>query len=453
MSRAQAVAVLAGMAATLLLVATARVPEAGAGWRAAFVAVYLAAAAASAWYVWRTPLGAPAVLLGALAFRLCALPMLPTLSDDGYRYLWDGRLTAEAGVSPYRYRPSDPALSTWHDRPEYRRMNSRDYYSVYPPVGQLAFAAAVWAAPGDGWKSAWWTWKALVVAAELAAVVLLLRVVRPEAVAVYAWSPLAVVEVAGQGHTEALVLLGVAVALAASRRREGGRRWPLASLGLTVAGAVKLYPLALLPLAWRRDGWAGVALSGGVLAATSALFASPDAVAHVGESLGLFFGTFDQYAAPYRTAKALLYPALGAEAGRWASRLLSACFAAGAALAWLADDGSAERLRWTVAAVAVGFLVTATTLHPWYWLPALFLSPLLRSKKPVVWLSLLSSASYLGYTTPALDIPVLVVGWGGALALAWATRPGATARPPGERAPPSPWPRPATARRGSGGTT
>ena len=402
------------MATTVLLVVTARVPEAGVGWRLAFVGVHLAGSAASAWYVWRRPMSTGVMLVGALAFRLCALPMLPTLSDDGYRYLWDGWVTTEIGASPYQWRPSDPALADGHDRAEYQQMNSRDYYSVYPPASQLAFAAAVWTAPGDDWRSAWWVWKLLMVAAELGAVVLLMRVVPPAASALYAWSPIAVIEVSGQGHTEALMLVGLGAALTASRGR-----WPTASLGLVLAGAVKLYPLALLPVAWRREGWRGVVASVLAFVALGSAFASPDALAHVGESLGLFFGTFDEYAAPYRILKAAMYPLIGLGAGRGASVSLGVLFVVGVALALATDDGTSQRGQWTVIAVCVGFTLAASTLHPWYWLAILFLCPLLKYKMTIVWIVALANAGYLTYVVPDLELLVLVTGWGGGLVIGW----------------------------------
>ena len=46
----------------------------------------------------------------------------------------------------------------------------------------------------------------LLVAAELGGVLMLVRVVGAHAATLYAWSPLAVVEIAGQGHTEAVVV-------------------------------------------------------------------------------------------------------------------------------------------------------------------------------------------------------------------------------------------------------
>ncbi len=432
MTRSERGAILAGVLLTLLLVATARTPEAGAGWRLAFAGAHLVAAAASAWCVWRLPLSRRAVLWGAVLFRLCALPLLPTLSDDGYRYLWDGLVTVEAETSPYRYRPSDPALEPWQGRPEFALMNSPDYYSVYPPASQAAFAAAVALSPASDWRSAWWVWKALMVGAELIAVMALIKTVGPTSAALYAWSPLAVIEIAGQGHTEALVLLGLAATLAARRHA-----LPLASLGVALAGAVKLYPLALLPQAWRRDGWAGAFASVAVLATLSVPLWDPGAAAHISESLGLFFGTLDEYAAPYRLLKAALYPLLGSGAGRAASAVLGGAFALVAALAWLADDGTRRSMRLSLVAVVLGFTASAAVLHPWYWTGALFALPLLETKLPILWIATWSSAAYTGYIVPGVEWPVLVIGWGGGLALAWIARRqnlGATATRPGARA-------------------
>ncbi|MFZ1474297.1 MAG: hypothetical protein WAV79_15350, partial [Anaerolineae bacterium] len=50
------------------------------------------------------------ILLSAVAFRVILLPTRPTLSDDMYRYIWDGRVQA-AGLSPYRYTPAASELT------------------------------------------------------------------------------------------------------------------------------------------------------------------------------------------------------------------------------------------------------------------------------------------------------------------------------------------------------
>ena len=106
--------------------------QAGPEWRVAFVLVHLGGFAGLVAWLRTAQLDTRVLLTGAVLFRLIALPMLPGLSDDGYRYLWDGRAVVELGVSPYEYRPSDPAFSALHSGVEYDRMNSRDFVLGVP---------------------------------------------------------------------------------------------------------------------------------------------------------------------------------------------------------------------------------------------------------------------------------------------------------------------------------
>src|SRR5262245_33419584 len=53
------------------------------------------------------------VMLAAL-FRLSIVFTPPYLSDDIYRYIWDGRVQS-AGINPYRYVPSAPELAHLRD--------------------------------------------------------------------------------------------------------------------------------------------------------------------------------------------------------------------------------------------------------------------------------------------------------------------------------------------------
>ena len=401
--------VAVGVVLAVGLAWTGRPPEAGAEWRFAFVGLHLGAfAALVAWLRTVTP-SVRTVVVGAVLFRLVALPMLPSLSDDGYRYLWDGRVTVEAGESPYAYRPSDAQLSALQPTKEYARMNSPDYHSVYPPVSQGAFAVAVALNPTTDWRVGWWIWKLLMVLAEGMAILLLLRASGPRATALYAWSPLAVIEIAGQGHTESLVLLGLGLALQAGRLH-----WPSASVGLALAGGVKLWPLVWLPQAWRREGWAGVAASVGIVSVLAVPLVAPGAMEHIAESLGLFFGVFDEYAAPYLVLKSLLHPIVGDAAGAAASRALAVTFLGTVAVLALTDDGTHRAWRRVLTVSVLAFALTTSTLHPWYWLPVLYLGSGSKYVVPLLWLTAWSSAAYAGYVSETMSLTATAIGWGGA---------------------------------------
>src|SRR4030095_5391828 len=68
---------------------------------------------------------------------------------------------------------------------------------------------------------------------------------------IYAWHPLAVWEVAGSGHLDALAIAFLAAALLARRKN----REPLTGFLLACATSVKLFPAVLFPALYRRWSW------------------------------------------------------------------------------------------------------------------------------------------------------------------------------------------------------
>src|SRR6266480_2356803 len=122
--------VLAGAALLALAVPMLQILEAEQLER--FVAAVLIQSALYALAVWLIMSGrwdAKAlwiVLAVAALARAIALFAPDTLSDDIYRYVWDGRVQA-AGINPYRYVPDDPALAFLRDEDIYPYVNRADY--------------------------------------------------------------------------------------------------------------------------------------------------------------------------------------------------------------------------------------------------------------------------------------------------------------------------------------
>jgi len=183
------------------------------------------------------------IVVVAVAARLVLLPVLPTLSTDVYRYVWDARV-AQAGISPYLYPPWAQELASLRDGEVFPRLNHPTWRTIYPP-GAQAFFQAVYRLRPDSVLAM----KAALGLAELvglAAVFGLLRVSdRPVSqVVIYAWNPLVLFEVWGMGHLDGLVLPAVAGAAWATLRT----RYALAGALLGLGALVKLYPAAILPL-------------------------------------------------------------------------------------------------------------------------------------------------------------------------------------------------------------
>lgn len=221
-----------------------------------------------------------AVLGVALVLRLLALPMAPVLSNDIYRYVWDGRVVL-SGANPYRLAPEAEELAPLRDE-LWESMDHKDVPTVYPPLALGAFAVAA-ATPAPLLAL-----RILLAMADLGLCALLLLLARdlevsPWRTIWYAWSPLAVIEGTGQGHVDVLaVTAAVAAVLLVVRRR------PAAAGAAAAAGVLaKLGPLLALPM-WARQSRrpvvllavAGVLLVAGLLPVAATVGVPPGLVTY-----------------------------------------------------------------------------------------------------------------------------------------------------------------------------
>jgi hypothetical protein len=211
--------------------------------------IYLAVA----WLSLRTKDSRGLLVLGlvfAALFRLSIIFFPPYLSDDIYRYVWDGRVQA-TGINPYRYIPADESLAKLRDDKIYPNINRRDTtQTIYPPVAEGFFLLITRFSESVTWM------KAVMVGFEAIAVWALIQLLLSfgfarQRVLIYAWHPLAVWEFAGSGHVDALAIAFIGLTLLAHRKQ----REALTSFLLACATGVKLFPLALFPALYRRRSW------------------------------------------------------------------------------------------------------------------------------------------------------------------------------------------------------
>lgn len=404
------VAGLVGLGLAVAAAVSAQPAEVGALARTMFVGAGLFGCA---WLWWVLSWWRPSVrtlMVWAVGLRLLFFPLLPSLSDDAYRYLWDGAIQIE-GVSPYAHVPSDSVLEEYHDSVLFERMNSPSYYSVYPPVSQAAFRAAANVLPW-GWQVAWYALKGLVLIAELIGVWILVRWAGPRAAAIYALHPVALVEVAGQAHTEGLLIGALGLAVWGL-----GRQSVVAAIGVSLSVWVKLWPVVWVPVVFRCIGWGGRAVSLAVLFGLSLSYELHRYAMNLADSLALYAGTFDFYSAPYRAVKSLVYIPLGDEAGQFTSGLMTLAWAIGCALAFVCTSATREGAKQVLIVATVGYVLTASTLHPWHWLAALWVLPLLQIRIWLYWIVSWSLLTYVAYVWDTALTLALVIGWGGGIAL------------------------------------
>jgi len=209
----------------------------------------------------------PALVVGAaLVFRVTFWPQYPAMSDDVFRYRWEGKLQA-AGGNPYEVRPNDAAWSGLRDE-TFFSTPGRDFRAVYGPLAEaieLATYRVVSHFEARPFAQAFWfkVPSAVFDLGAIGALWLLLKAkgIPRERILIYAWSPLPLIEFWGTGHNDSIVVFFILVALLLAPGVEtslGAARTNACATGaaLALATAAKVWPVTLFPvflgLRWRR---------------------------------------------------------------------------------------------------------------------------------------------------------------------------------------------------------
>jgi|GEM_PF-321843 len=324
------------------------------GWFGAAFALYLAAL----WWVRKAEqrtlssrhmaLMVGFVILVGVVSRLLLAGTTPTLSDDIYRYRWDG-LVQQAGIDPYLYPPNHPALDTLRDGQD-QLINFPHLRTVYPPLTELMFFAAAAFSPSvAAQKAPFLIAEILLVAAVLT--VLAIRRRNLLWVAAYVWHPLPILEIAGSGHNDALGIAMLWLGIAAWELR----RYGTAAFSWALAFLSKYAAVLLVPWWWLRR--VGRSQLGFFLALSIVpLVAHPTVLTAIAGSLGAMSARFG--------SNGSVQPMLAFILGNCLVACLI-CAAVWVAFAWWWARREADVVRYLLGVMTVG-AVLSPVLHPWY---------------------------------------------------------------------------------------
>jgi hypothetical protein len=266
----------------------------------------------------------------------------------------------------------------------YEGINNKEISTIYPPLMQIVFATTT------AVSESLICMKGAFVLVDVLMIVLLMVILEtagmnPSRAVIYAWSPLIIVEVAGNGHNDVLALAFLLAAHGAVLQRKGF----LSIVFLCLSGLAKLVGFIVAPLfvrSVRARAWLALPL-------TSLIVSLP----YIGVGSEAFQGLFS-YGTRWRANDslfALLYQATG-------SLDLSKALAAGllGGLVAFLLLRKVPPLRGCYLAIGAILLFT-TTVHPWY---LIWIVPYLCFYTNPAWL-LLTGTVILSYHAPYLTPP------------------------------------------------
>ena len=333
------------------------------------------------------------VLSVSAILRLTLLFLPPFLSDDIFRYIWDGRVQG-AGINPYLYIPNDPALAGLRDADIWPHINRADYApTIYPPVAQALFFLITRVSDSVvAMKAAWVLFEGVMA---WGLVRLLEGAGQPKArLLIFAWCPLGVWETAGSGHLDAAMAAFVVLALWARMRGQDG----FAGAALGLAALVKFFPLVIAPALWRRWDWRLPAAFAAVvvvcylpyLGAGSKVLGFLSGYSHEeGLASGKGFWVVN-----------LVLRTTGLSASPLAYVALTGLLLAGLALVLVLSRDPGRAIPGGLALAAVGMIALSPN-HPWYFV---WLAPFLCFRPEPALLWLVAAAPLLYWPNP-FDTP------------------------------------------------
>ncbi len=352
----------------------------------------------------------------ALCLRLIAFVAFPALSDDIYRFIWDGQLILQ-GTHPFSLTPQ----AYMHITPNpgqtletlYPLLNSPEYFTVYPAACQAVFYLAARLFPDDIYTAHLIIKLPLLLAEILNLGIIYLLVSQLKTgmnrLVAYAFQPFIILEGVGNAHFEVLLLTPLLLLLLIGFRR---RAW-LAALLFSTGIAIKILPAMLLPAWFFNLPLKGkIVLGLTVFAATAIIHLplfTPYTLYGMYTGLSLYYSHFEFNASVYYLLRNAVWVFTGYNPIAWLGPVLAIT----ATVLILALSFKA-RIR-TSADMAVVWIMAltvywllATTVHPWYLLTIAGLSVITSMRFPFVWLCL-AWLSYVGYTAEGFEENLLIL--------------------------------------------
>lgn len=340
----------------------------------------------------------------AVFFRLFLLSLIPNLSDDYFRFLWDGQLLLR-GYNPYVHLPKDLIIHF----PEnnylntlYQGMNSPAYYSIYPPVLQLIFFFS--SLGGEYIFVNVLILRFFILMGEFLNLYLIFRLLEilhlpAKNILWYALNPLVILELTGNLHFEALMITGLLLTIWYISKE---KLIPTA-LGLTFGVGIKLLPLIALPFFIKRLGRRRFVLLVSLTFLMQLLLFLPffhkTLPGGLGNSIGLYFQKFEFNASFYYLLRWVGYGLLSYNPIHTLGKILPLIvFILILYLAYREKNTEEKSLSIHLLLGFSIYFLFATTVHPWYLTTLVMFATLTHFHFPILW----SFLAFLSYQTYAV---------------------------------------------------
>lgn len=342
-------------------------------------------------------------LVGAgLLFRLIFLFSIPNLSQDFYRFIWDGRVLL-SGLSPYLFSPNE--LMNTHQG-LFAQMQilhngmgvlSAQHFSNYPPIHQLPFVLAALIS-GKSIIGSVVVFRILIILADVGILVygkkLLNTLALPtKNIFYYFLNPLVIIELTGNLHFEGLMLFFLVLGLYFLYQNKS----KCSAIFMSFSILTKLLPILLLPLLMHRLNLKSILRYLAIIGVLLVLFFLPffelDFLNNYGKTVGLWFTNFEFNSSVYTVVKICTAHFFGINLIKYIPYIVPALMTI-ILMYFLSIKSEVKKnipaqSMW----ILTFYLLITTTVHPWYICSLVLLCCFTKYRFALVW----SGTVFLSY--------------------------------------------------------
>ncbi len=344
----------------------------------------------------------------SIILRLILLFAIPNLSNDFYRFIWDGRLI-NLGLNPYLSLPNEfintgNFLLLGKDAQElYTGQGNLSIgnYTCYPPLNQFFFFIAALLSPQSIYGSVI-ILRIFIILADVGTIIIGRKILRklslPESnIMLFALNPFIIIELTGNLHFEGVTIffLMLAIYFLLNDKLLKSAIWMAFSI------SVKLIPLIFIPLFLKKLGQISslkyLIVTGIISILLVTPFLSSGLMENFTSSIDLYFRKFEFNASFYYVIRWIGFEVKGWNIIQKVGPLLGlSVFIIVLLLSIIPKNQNPRRLLVSMLFTISFYYFLSTTVHPWYIAIPLIISIFTPFRFVIVW-SLVVMLSYSAY--------------------------------------------------------
>lgn len=354
----------------------------------------------------------------SILFRLVFLFAIPALSNDFYRFIWDGELITNL-INPYAHKPDELiSFGGFLDEPRMRILYhgmgelSQQNYTCYPPLNQILFLIP--AIFSDDIHVQLIILKLIIISADIGIIWIGKKILdhlklSRDKIWLFILNPLVIIEFTGNVHFEGVMLFFLLIAVYLLLKRQ----WLFATFFIALSIHVKLLPFMLIPLFIKYIGFRRWILFGALTGIFTLLlgvvFLNNEFLIHLLNSLSNYFSAFEFNAGLFYVIREIGFAVKGYDVIQTAGPILG--FVVLLSILFLSTFRSFQNQLDLIKLILFAFVIYyffSAIVHPWYVTSILLFSIFTNYKFGLIW-SLLVMLSYSAYTVDGVvENPIFI---------------------------------------------